>query len=74
MTNYEKIKNMSVEELAELLIIPGEVTEIDYDYDDNEYTRIDYCYYTPIETFPHWLTETDVKEEIVEWLNTEVDM
>lgn len=73
MTNYEKIKNMSVEELADFLIIPGEITEVDEDIDGNTYTYTDYCYYTPIETFPRWFTEVDVKEEMIDWLNKDCE-
>ena len=64
-TNYDKIKAMSVEEMAEMLL----------DESENNYTYCNYCnhqsYYAPHCSSTDF--ETDCRYAVKEWLNSEVE-
>ena len=65
MTNYERIKEMSVEEMAEMLL----------DESENNFTYCNYCnhqsYYAPHCQSTDF--ETDCRYAVKEWLNSEVE-
>ena len=65
MTNYERIKAMSVEEMAEMLL----------DESENNFTYCNYCnhqsYYAPHCSSTDF--ETDCRYAVKEWLNSEVE-
>lgn len=65
MTNYERIKAMSVEELAEMLL----------DESENHFTYCNYCSYQSYYA-PHCSStdfEKDCRYAVKEWLNSEVE-
>ena len=67
----DKIRQMSTEELAELLIIEGEETD---EYEDDDGGMSSYsvsCWYTPWGKYPHWWSRDDVREVTVELLVSE---
>lgn len=65
MTNYDRIKAMSVEEMAEILL----------DVRENHFTYCNYCshqsYYAPHCSSTDF--ETDCRYAVKEWLNSEVE-
>lgn len=60
-----KIRAMSVEELAKFLMIYGEATDYDYDYDENIYEYSVGCWYTPFGQYPDYWSEEDVLQETI---------
>ena len=63
MTNYDRIKSMSVEEMAEML----------YDESENHYTYCDNCQYQSFYA-PHCSSndiESDCKKAVIKWLESE---
>ena len=63
MTNYERIKNMSIDEMAAMLL----------DESENHYT---YCNGCQCQSFyaPHCSSnnlESDCKKSVIKWLNSE---
>lgn len=73
MTNFNHIKNMSIDELADVLIIPGEIEVTDYDQEEELYTRTESCWYTPVDVYEGWYSKDDVKKFVLEWLQQEVE-
>ena len=63
---------MTIEELANFLIVPGEESDIDYDWDENSYLVTHDCWYTPIGVYPNFWNKSDVLEEIIKYLESEV--
>ena len=68
MTQFEKIKNMNVDELADFLIMLSESTTTEYDYEDNPYDYTEIIYQTPFEKYPSWFSYEDVFEDTKEIL------
>ena len=68
MTLIEKIKTMSPSELAKFMIVPGEVTDTDEDYNGDTYQFMEYCYYTPFGIYTGWWSEDDVIIDIAKKL------
>lgn len=74
MNNFTKIKNMTIDQMAEFLISSCETIENDYDYDDNIIERPVSYWHTPYKDFPSWYNREEVVEEVVSWLLTEENM
>ena len=71
MNNFNKIKNMTIEQMAEFLISSCETIETDYDYDDNIIERPVSYWHTPYKDFPDWYNREEVVEEVINWLLSE---
>ena len=67
----DKIRQMSVEELAKFLIVEGEESDWDEDGNGDIYTYTMPCYYTPFGSFPHWYSEEEAAEEVIKHLLSE---
>ena len=67
----DKIRQMSIEEMANFLIIEGEITDEDEAYDGSMKTYSESCYYTPFGVIPGWKHREDVVEEVIENLLAE---
>ena len=72
MTNIDKIKKMSPENLAKFLIRRVHSTEVCYDYDENPFERVVDVWVTPFETFPGWWPKEEVVDDVVKYLLEEV--
>lgn len=65
MNLYDKIKQMSVNEVADLLIIDGETIDSDENEFGEFYDYVEPCWYTPFGKYPGWYSREDVKSDIV---------
>ena len=68
MTQFEKIKNMNIDELADFLIMQSESTTTEYDYNEDPYDYTEIIYQTPFEKYPGWFSYEDVFEDTKEIL------
>lgn len=68
MTVYDKIQKMSIEKLAEFLIMNSIEEDVCYDLDENAYTVNYYCYATPFGQYPTYWSYDDVKEDTIKIL------
>ena len=71
MRMIDKIRAMSVEELAKFLIILGSGTDVDYDWDENAIEVPTTVWYTPFGEFDGYLDEEDVIEDVTRYLLSE---
>ena len=71
MTEYYKYTHSTVEELAELLVVYQCIEEVDYDYEDESYTRTTYMYVSPSGTQHHDF-ESPV-EDTIQWIKEDVN-
>ena len=74
MTKLEEIKeliNEDVDKFVEFLIIQGETSTTEYDYNDEPYELKETIWHTPFGNYPCWWSYDDVKYEIKELLNGE---
>ena len=69
MTNHERIKSLSVEKIAELLVKEECVDEGDYDYDD-EYCSCYMTYYVSPDGNSHYTYE-DALNWTIDWLKAD---
>ena len=67
----DKIRQMSVEEMAEFLVVLGSGTDIDYDWDENAIEVPTTVWYTPFGEFDGYLDEEDVVKEVIRYLLSE---
>ena len=68
MRTIDKIRAMSVEELAEFLVVLGSGTDIDYDWDENAIEVPTTVWYGE---FDGYLDKEDVVEEVIRYLLSE---
>ena len=70
MKKHEYIRQLSVKELAKLLVKEVEVDEGNYDYDDN--WRSDYWTYYKSSNGQIYQTKEDALQSTIEWLNDDI--
>ena len=73
MKKIDKIRLMSIEDLAKFLICESIEEDVDYDYDEEAYITTNMCYVTPFCTYPHWYDYDDVLEDTIAKLKEEKD-
>ena len=71
MKEIDKIRSMSVEELASFLTIYGITSEMDEDAEGNYYSYETGCWYTPYGEFPGWYSKEDVIQAVTIHLTSE---
>lgn len=73
MTNYRRLKNMTLKEFAEFNVKSSEWIEYEYDIEDNLYPSTEYGYTTSDgEKFYDYNYDGAIEHEI-EWLKSSVD-
>lgn len=70
-TEYERIRSMSIEELAKFLIVESTEEDVDYDWDENAYMVTHSCYATPFDSYPYYWSYEDVLEDTIKQLKGE---
>lgn len=73
MNLYDKIKQMSVEKLANLLVIDGETIDSDENEFGEFYDYVEPCWYTPFGKYPGWHSKEDVVYDVTKKLLRNVD-
>ena len=73
MTNFEKIRNMNVDELARFLLLNTVYEDVDYDYDENAYTTTHETYATPFSTYDFWWSYEEVLADTIKISLSEVE-
>lgn len=68
MKLIDKIRAMSVEELADFLIISGETTDSDENDEGVMYEYSVSCWLTPWGIYPEWWSREDVKAVVIDIL------
>ena len=71
MKQIDKIRRMSVEELAKFLICSSIEEDTDYDWNEQPYTITHPCYVTPFCEYSHLWDYTDVLNDTIRILLNE---
>ena len=73
MKTIDKIRLMSIEDLAKFLICESIEEDVDYDYDEEAYITTHTCYVTPFCSYPYWYDYDDVLEDTIARLKEKED-
>ena len=71
MNMIDRIRTMTIEELAKFLIIKGVEEDEDESYDGSLEVYTTTCYYTPFGVYSGWMHMEDVMEDVIDILMAE---